>query len=159
MAFLVAQIVLCLPHPLIGCAQARRALFRSFMVLSTRCATAACASRFVLSADRDRSRFSLITSAPGCISSPGRLCVLSKPRLAGHDASARQAVKFQILRAENRTSTRSSCVGSLHRLPEFAENRDAETQNRAKEFSDYEGNRNCAPDRRLGYNRSKVRKP
>ena len=33
MAFLVAQIVLCLPHPLIGCAQARRAWFRSFMVL------------------------------------------------------------------------------------------------------------------------------
>ena len=59
-----------------------------------------------------------------------------------------QAVKFQILRAENRTPTRFSCVGSLHRLPEFAENRDAETQNRAKEFSDYEGNRNRAPDRR-----------
>lgn len=47
----------------------------------------------------------------------------------------------------------------LHRLPEFAENRVAETQNRAKEFSEYEGNRNRAPDRRLGYNRSKVRKP
>ena len=36
----------------------------------------------------------------------------------------------------------------LHRLPEFAENRVAETQNRAKEFSEYEGNRNRAPDRR-----------
>ena len=33
MAFLVAQIVLCLPYPLIGCAQARRVWFRSFMVL------------------------------------------------------------------------------------------------------------------------------
>ena len=36
----------------------------------------------------------------------------------------------------------------LHRLPEFAENRVAEMQNRAKEFSEYEGNRNRAPDRR-----------
>ena len=29
----MAQIVLCLPYPLIGCAQARRVWFRSFMVL------------------------------------------------------------------------------------------------------------------------------
>ena len=36
----------------------------------------------------------------------------------------------------------------LHRLPEFAEKRVAEMQNRAKEFSEYEGNRIRAPDRR-----------
>ena len=71
---------------------------------------------------------------------------------AGGKAGFLHAVRLRCRQLEDMIFMRKNWMPGrrhgLHRLPEFAENRVAEMQNRAKEFSEYEGNRNRAPDRR-----------